>query len=137
MYYGLVLTPSWSNIYTVSSKDGFIPGQFWNGICAKHGKCMFIDAPSLLRMQIVRGSKLGEEVIKHVIMGPTSPRITHHEGLWVFGSFTRMPPCPVHDVHSRSHSTVGGRTEYVLHTLDISGTVVSSAFSQIHFETKA
>ena len=24
-------------VYTVSSKDGFIPGQFWNGICAKHG----------------------------------------------------------------------------------------------------
>ena len=60
-------------VYTVSSKDGFIPGQFWNGICAKHGKCMFIDAPSLLRMQIVRGSKLGEEVIKHVTMGRNVP----------------------------------------------------------------
>ena len=60
-------------IYTVSSKDGFIPGRFWNGLCAKHGKCMFIDAPSLLRLEIVRGSKLGEEVIKHITMGRNVP----------------------------------------------------------------
>ena len=60
-------------IYTVSSIDGFIPGRFWNGLCAKHGKCMFVDAPSLLRLEIVRGSKLGEEVIKHITMGRNVP----------------------------------------------------------------
>lgn len=60
-------------VYMVASKDGFVPGVFWNGLCARHGKSIFIDFPSLLKMEIVRGSRLGTEILKHTSFGRAVP----------------------------------------------------------------
>jgi hypothetical protein len=61
-------------VFGVASKDGFIPGVFWNGLCARYnGKCGFVDFPSIVRMEIVKGSKLGMEIIKHTSMGRAVP----------------------------------------------------------------